>query len=630
MHLYPRGLRIVTLCSVFISGISFATPDLHKDFIQAEKIARSGNTKNYQQAISNLEHPLKPYLQLAYLKNHPLLKNEQEIERFLDVYSGTPLEWPLRKTWLEYLMKKRNKALFIKYFKETSDAELSCTHLRYQLDLGAPEAAILKQVTELWLVDKSQPKACDSLFTLWQKQGYMSQELIWQRLTMVAEKGQHSLIPYLEKQLPANEQYLADLYYEVRKDPSATAGLYRFKKGSEKEAQIAIYGIRRLVWRDEELAIRAWDKLEQKFSFSQEQKNDVYYSFALALASKQHVQAKFWLNKVPDEKQDDALMQWQLTNLLLLQDWPGIVAYFTDKTLSNGQRYWLGYALLQQGHKEKSNEVWRALAEKRDYYGFLAAARLGLAVALQEQALNVDDALIKEVQQAPGFLRAKAFFELERFTSAKREWNYLLNTSTEDEKLAAASLAHQEGWHDSVIITLAQIERFHHLDLRFPLAFEELFERYSKRSNIDLAWSYAIARRESSFAPNASSSAGAHGLMQLLPSTASYVNKGNVSRSKLYDPKVNVKLGNDYLKYLKQKAKGNEVIATASYNAGYYRVEKWLPKEAIDFDLWVEGIPYRETRDYVKNVFAYRQVYHTRFGFADNLFDELVKMKIQK
>lgn len=630
MHLHPRGLRIVTLCSFFFSSVCFSSSDNHNDFIKAEKIARSGNVNNYQQAFEQLDHPLKPYVQLEFLKNHPKLSNEKEVERFLDVYEGTPLEWPLRKTWLEYLIKRRDKALFIKYYKDTSDAELSCTHLRYQLDLGAPEAAILKQVTDLWLVEKSQPKACDSLFSLWHKKGYMSQELIWQRLSMVAEKGQYSLIPYLEKQLPTHEQYLGDLYYTVRKDPSATAGIYRFKHGSEKEAQIAIYGIRRLIWRDEDLAIRAWDKLEQKFTFSESQKNEVYYSFALALASKQHAQGKFWLNKVPNEHHDDALMQWQLTNLLQLQDWPGIIAYFTDKKLSNGQRYWLGYALLQQGETQKSTQVWQELATKRDYYGFLAAARLGIAVTLQEQALNVEQALIKSVQQSPGFLRAKAFFEMERTTSGKREWNYLLKSSTDDEKLAAASLAHKEGWHDSVIITLAQIERYHHLDLRFPLAYEELFERYSKRSDIDIAWSYAIARRESSFAANASSSAGAYGLMQLLPSTASYVNKGSVSRIKLYDPKVNVRLGNEYLKYLKQKAKGNEVIATASYNAGYSRVAKWLPKEAVDFDLWVEGIPYRETRDYVKNVFAYRQVYHTRFGFADNLFDDLVKMKIQK
>ena len=630
MAFFQRGLRLAVLCSSFITGTALSASAVHDDFIAAEKVAKSGNKKRYQQTLSELVHPLKPYVEMTYLEKYPYLSNEPDIKRFLEVYEGTPLSWRVRESWLENLARLNKKAKFIEYFKETSNSELTCLNLRYQLDLGAPSAAVLKQVTPLWVVKKSQPKACDSLFRKWQKQGYLTPERVWERLTLVAQKGQHSLIPYLKTQLPKQEQYLADLYYAVRKDPSAAAGLYRFKKHTAKESEIVVYGLKRLIWRDPDLALRAWDKHLENMPFSDAQKESVYYSFALSLASKQHKEAKFWLNKVPKDQHDKSLKQWQLTNLLQQSDWPGIVAYFIDKELDNSQQYWLAYALKEQGKEAESEALFQTLAQKRDYYGFLAAARLQLPVSLQEQPIIVDDAVKQSVAKAPGYLRAKAFFELERFTSARREWNYLVNTSTEEEKLAAALLAHEMDWHDSVIITLAQIERYHHLDLRFPLAYESLFERYSKRSNIDVSWSYAIARRESSFSPTASSSAGAYGLMQLLPSTASYINKGSISRRKLYDPKLNIRLGTDYLKYLKRKAKGNEVVATASYNAGYHRVAKWLPKEGIDFDLWVEGIPYRETRDYVKNVYAYRQVYHTRFGKNENLFTDLVKMKIQK
>jgi len=116
--------------------------------------------------------------------------------------------------------------------------------------------------------------------------------------------------------------------------------------------------------------------------------------------------------------------------------------------------------------------------------------------------------------------------------------------------------------------------------------------------------------------------------MQLLPSTAEYVNKGSVSSNRLYQPKTNIKLGTSYLQYLKKKNHGNEVLATASYNAGYHRIKRWLPDEAIPAELWVELIPYRETRDYVKNVFAYRQVYHTRMGREGNVLAPLLEMKM--
>ncbi|MEL0642641.1 transglycosylase SLT domain-containing protein, partial [Pseudoalteromonas aliena] len=70
-------------------------------------------------------------------------------------------------------------------------------------------------------------------------------------------------------------------------------------------------------------------------------------------------------------------------------------------------------------------------------------------------------------------------------------------------------------------------------------------------------------------------------LMQLLPSTAEYVNKGSLSRSRLYQPKTNIRLGTRYLQYLKKKNHGNEVLATASYDAGYHRIRRCLPDNAI-------------------------------------------------
>jgi len=268
------------------------------------------------------------------------------------------------------------------------------------------------------------------------------------------------------------------------------------------------------------------------------------------------------------------------------------------------------------------------VAKERDYYGFLASARLNQAVTLNTIPINVSDALVNEVAEAPGFKRAKALYELDRFTSARREWNYLTRTSSKEEKLAASKLAAELDWYDSTIYTLAQLKAWDYVELRFPFAFQDLFERYSKRNRIDVTWSIAISRRESSFAPDARSHANARGLMQLLPSTAKYVNKGSVSSRRLYQPKTNIRLGTQYLEYLKKKNHGNEVLATASYNAGYHRIKRWLPEEPMPAELWVELIPYRETRNYVKNVFAYRQVYHTRLGREGNILAPILDMKM--
>ncbi len=616
-----------------VAALSFFNPSAQasteKDFLEAEKIAWAGDYRGFKSATAALDHPLLPYVEMAYWKRHPRMKHQAEIESFLNIYQSTPLEWPVRKAWLNYLAKHDKKAEYIRNYRDTDNVELRCHYLSFQLALGAPEKAILGQVSELWIEGHSQPKQCDGLFSKWRKAGNMTNERVWQRLTAAAQDGQHSLIPYLKTLLPAKQQYLADLYYQVRRDPSAAAGLYRYKHKSGRESEIAVYGIKRLIWREPELALKAWDKLEKMFTFTEAQKEDVYYRFALALASKQHPEAVFWLNKVPVHLQDAKLMQWQLANLLQRKDWAGIVAFFTGKEgLNLGQKYWLAYGLEQLGKKLEAIVIWRELAKERDYYGFLSAARLGLPVSLNEKTLKVPPSLLAKVENAPGFRRAKALYELKRYTDARREWNYLVDTSSDAEKLAAAQLAAGLDWYDSAIVTLAQIEAWDYIDLRFPDAFQDLFKRFSERSKIDMSWSMAIARRESSFAPDARSHADAHGLMQLRPSTAKYVNKGNIAVRRLYQPTTNINLGTRYLQYLKRKNHDNEVLATASYNAGYHKISKWIPDQPLPAELWIELIPYRETRDYVKNVFAYRQVYHAKLGNQDNLLAPLLEMQI--
>ncbi|MFY8274619.1 transglycosylase SLT domain-containing protein [Pseudoalteromonas sp. SSDWG2] len=602
------------------------------DFLKAERVARSGNYSEFKRLSSQLDHPLKPYVELAFYKNYPHIKYQTEIEQFLQIYQNTPLEWPVREAWLKYLAKKGKKEQFVANYSQTSDVELKCLYLDYQWQLGdVPKEAILAQVDEIWVVGKSQPKACDTLFAHWQKAGRQTPERVWQRIDLAVKEGQYRLATYLQAQLPQDKRYLADLYITIRRDPSAAAGLYRYKNKSAEEAEIAVYGIKRLLWRNPDLARRAWDKLEQMFSFSQQQQNSVHYAFAYALAVKRHDEARFWLNKVPYEQHDDKLMRWHLANMLREQDWPAIIAYFTPRNrgkLKSSYQYWLAYSYFRQNKNQLANDIWLKLAQERDYYGFLAAARLGMPVNLNSQTLMLPPGLKEKVELAPGFKRANAFYELDRITSARREWNYLIDTSSNAEKLAASVLASEYGWHDHVIVTLAQMKAWDYVDLRFPDAYVDLFERYSSRNKVDFDWSIAIARRESSFARDARSSANARGLMQLLPSTAKYMNRSSIATRRLYEPSTNINLGTKYLKYLEGKNKGNQILATASYNAGYHKVKKWIPDQPMPAEIWIELIPYRETRDYVKNVYAYRQVYLAKQGKEDNVLAPILDMSI--
>lgn len=141
---------------------------------------------------------------------------------------------------------------------------------------------------------------------------------------------------------------------------------------------------------------------------------------------------------------------------------------------------------------------------------------------------------------------------------------------------------------------------------------------------MDKALLHAVMRQESAFKPDVKSRAGARGLMQLMPNTAKFIrrkqNRPVYSRHALFKPNVNMSLGQDYLKYLMEKKDGNVIHVLASYNAGPGNVGKWVDKNIGENDpiMFIESIPFSETRKYVKFVMSNWWMYQHRYGTKDN------------
>ncbi len=605
-------------------------------FLKTEYAAKKPMKRSYYWLKKQLgDYPLAPYAELEYLKHRVFYSSEKQIHSFITRYQGTPLDAPLREKWLRYLAKKNYQKTFLRDYRDLSEADLSCYHLRFQLDQGKPAKEILPQVDKLWIVGKSQPKACDPLFTQWRKQGYQTTDKVWQRLTLAAEGGNHTLIPYLKKLLPQSERYLADLYYKVRRAPSYVSKQGKFPNKNIKETSIVKYGIKRLAWRDRDLALKVWPKLQKKYSFTAEQRNDVIRTLAISLASSNHAKARYWLEQVPADVLDSSLVQWRIADSLRNEEWQTALNILQALPESLQQKeswqYWIARSLQGLGAEAAAQQAFTSLAEKRHYYGFLAAAQVGKKPNFSNVPVKPTAEDIQYVEQLPAMQRAKELFGLKRFTQARREWNFLKSRISKNAKLAAAKISHQWGWYDRAIFTLAEVEYYDDVALRFPLAFQDTVSSYANTHQINPSWAFAITRRESSFMADANSGAGALGLMQIMPNTAKHIAKKRVSRRNLFNPKTNINYGTKYLKQLLNRTEGNVVVATAAYNAGIYRVRKWLPdEEPMPADIWIETIPYKETRDYVKAVMAYRQIYTHLLGQDENIFNDLTNMAIQR
>lgn len=603
-------------------------------FVQAEELLSKNKLVEYKAVYEKLtNYPLLPYL-----KQRQLLKNIEQstpvqIEEFLNKYEGTPLDWPLRKAWLMFLVKKDKGTAFRKFYRETTNTVLNCHYLNYALRSGDSEPEIFTKVTKLWLTGESLDKACDPLLESWSKAHYRTDELVLQRISLAAAGGNHTLIPYLTSLLPQEKQYLGDLWHKVRRNPAFVTKEDKFIEKSDIESQIYTYGIKRLIWRDPETAILSYNKSLKTFNFSIAQQQEIIEKFAIALTNKKHPEASHWLAKLDDKNINSSLLHSQLITLLAKSNWQDIrdqLVLMPEHYKEKLQwKYWYARSLIANQDKALGKSLMREISTKRHYYGFLAAGYLDTAVSLQNEPLQISQLEKNNILEYPSAKRAFELYYLERYSEARREWDYWLTKLNSREKLVAAKLANEKGWFDRTIFTLSEEGYLNDVELRFPKAFHNKINAHANKQAINPAWAFAITRRESSFMTDARSPVGASGLMQLMPNTAKQLEKGSVSRKYLYNADNNIKLGTKYLKELLEKNKGNQVLATASYNAGPHRVKTWLKNsKAMPADIWIETIPFKETRNYVKSVLAYQEIYQHKPGQVSEIFAEVIKMNI--
>jgi len=623
----------MSLLLVFSSSTLAAPSDqvLRERFLKAEKNIQKASPEQAQKILRDLHHyPLKPYVELEYLSR--ALGNTAEVKDFLKRHQGTPLEWPMKKRWLIYLASVGLSQPFLQNYQMGTDTVLDCYALQLRL-LNEPAKTIWPEVTKLWTVGKSLPKECDNLFSRWQKADQRTPEVVWARLTKTVDGGDERIIPYLRTLLPQNLQYLGDKWKQVIENPGLVQRQNFLPLKHRWEREILTYALKKMVWKQPEQALRVWQRFETDPQFTKAQRTDVARQFAIALASKNDARATKFIAMVPVALKDDLFIQWQLAWLLRQKQWQQIQQMLAELPAESRNkdnlRYWQARVLQELGQQEQAKQQLASLAEERSYYGFMAAAKLGLKPSLAHKPVPITAEQYQAFKKSAAIARMYEWQAIGRPNAAKRELTFLQKYGTEPEKLSAAKYAYDKGWYDRAIFALADAGYWDDVEMRFPMVFNQEIQKHAKAAQVDPAWAMAITRRESTFIPTAKSPVGAHGLMQIMPQTAKHISGRRVSEQTLYNPNVNIDMGTNYLNYLMRQNNNNLVFATASYNAGYSRVKTWLPKgQQMPLDIWIETIPFKETREYVKAVLAYYQIYNIRMNQNHDVFVPLSTMQV--
>jgi soluble lytic murein transglycosylase len=485
----------------------------------------------------------------------------------------------------------------------------------------------MPHVEAIWLVGRSQPPACDPVFKAWRSAGYLSRDLVWQRIGLAVRAGRPSLASYLARFLDSEDRRLVSEWLAVRKQPARVVQVARLDGDAKITEMILVYGIERLARRDPELAADTWERLRTRFAFSGAAVATVHRRLGLSYAFAGNAQALYWLNTIPETEMDDRAREWRILSAMNQGEWRQALEHLL--TVQGGKkaaipssqrwRYWTARALESLEWYDDADSIYADLARERSYYGFLAADRIDRDYRLNHRTLEYSDHELRLLAAQPGAMRARELHSLGRAINARREWRMFTHGMSDEELARAAKLADGWGWHGRAILTVARTPHLDDLEMRFPLAYHDRVLEQARDKDLDPAWMYAIVRQESAFIADARSPAGALGLMQIMPGTGRKIGRGLErplkNREQLLDADISLEFGSTYLRTLLDQLNGHPVLAAAAYNAGPHRVERWQPAEQnVSADLWIENIPYRETREYVRRVIAYTTIYERRLG----------------
>lgn len=625
-------------------------------FVAGMAAIAQGNAAAVDQAIDALgDNPLATYLRYRFLLDAPTPDSDSVIA-FLKVQPNYVFSKRLKKRTLRKLIQQNKFADYQQLDSAEpelkSSRRLSCQRAQAALAEGNLTQQQQNAAVAIWMQGRNQPKYCDPIFKWLKANHKLTVENYRQRIKASIIAGNPSFAAYLVRDGQSLKLKGLGAYYKrwnnARNDPRATlqnaiAQLHNYPGDDQQALLIQTY--KWLGRSDPKAAHTLLAKVPKAWRISAEDQAKMARVYALKAAYTRMPQAYDWLTALPDAVQDKETRTWAARAALRSENWvrvkQAIAAMPVDLSQEPQWQYWLARSDAKLGQSKAAKARWQALVHTPDYYGLLAADRLGKAYPWPKiPPLAVIDT--RAVEKKPTVQLAFYLHAAGLTRDARTVFFAALAQIPKEQIPALTYLAEQSKWHDRVAIAIARMNKQfdpHWFAARFPTPWQTMVDAQAQAHGIESNWLYAVMRRESLFMSNVGSGAGAQGLMQLMPDTARWINRKadlGLTAMNLHDPKTSITLGAAYLAYLKNKFEGQLPLAIAAYNAGPGRVRQWLPKERrLPGDVWVDTILFDETRNYVRAVLSATMIYAWREAKSpdhaqDNLLSLLTPVQATK
>ncbi|MBK9161039.1 MAG: lytic transglycosylase domain-containing protein [Nitrosomonadales bacterium] len=553
-----------------------------------------------------------------------------KVADFLARPEDTPLVDQLRGEWLKLLGKNRQWDLFDAEYPRLikEDTELACYALQSRSRIHEP--TVLSEAREMWFNGKGLPDNCGALFETALSAGIISEQDVSRRLRLALETGNVSLAKKLAERLSGKLAITAAALDLAAADADRYLENAKLDGKTEGQRIVALFALQRLAKQSPELAEARWTKIAVYFTDAEQ--HYFYGWLGYEAARKLDTRALQWFKAAAGTPLNERQSAWRVRAALRARDWPAVLAGI-DGMDERQQRdttwqYWKARALQAAGKPDEARKLFASLSGDHNYYGQLAGEELaesqnppslaGHGTNQAAPAYKPGKRDIAAMLALPGIQRTLALYRMELRSEALKEWSWTLRNFNDHELLTAAEIARRNKMYDRAIGAANLTVNVHDFGLRYLAPYRDALQAHIRENNLEEAWVYGLMRQESRFVTAARSSAGAAGLMQIMPSTARWVARKmglkSYRPSLIHQLDTNLRLGTYYMKTVLSWFDGSPVLASAAYNAGPGRARQWRGDAPMEGAIYAETIPFDETRDYVKKVMSNTMYYARLFG----------------
>lgn len=576
-------------------------------FLLLREAARQNDSARANALASRLpNYVLAPYVDYYRLKPRLREASADEIRAVLQRHQGTAAADRLRTDWLLELGRVRDWNNFdreLAVAARSDDLQVRCYAL---LARAARGERIVDEARTLLVNPPAYGEGCAALMTQLAQAGQLTPEELLAQLRLAGEMGATGPSRRIALLLGASDTRAAQAV-----DVPAVA-MARGIGATRAEHEIYLVALGRMARSSLKLATVALEKNSSKLM--PDERAIGWANVALAASIVLAPEASEYWRRAEGAPLTNFQREWKARIALRRGDWR-LVAATIDAMPSplrdeSGWVYWLGRAYANSGRREDADALYRRIATQNNFYGQLAMEELGQLVTIPPSALPATPDEVNQVAQLPALRQAMKFYELRLRAEGNREWNWATRGMTERQLLAAAEYARRHDLLDRMVETSLRTRTELDYNQRFPAPHNEILHPTAKNLSLDTAWVYGLIRQESRFISDARSGVGASGLMQVMPATGKWVaakiGLTDFVHSMLSDLRTNITLGTNYMNMVLENNAGSQVLATAAYNAGPARSRTWrgVLEAPMEGAVFVETIPFSETRTYVRNVMS--------------------------